>query len=358
MAETIGSQSLERIAARWQVDEDRIVWTDQGFDWWPGRYRVSVKALAGAPDADGERWRLAVRTDVLKDVPLTDEKLRSVIAEMAAFAPTYAWVFAPPDLDAVFVKNGQPVDRRIWFQSSVYVDESSLDWAPDFLARMTLMHPTDAERMGDHLAETLRGSPDTGAPNGQPVADHLDEMLNVPQLLYAPAGQEPSRWCGSGEFEEFAERFAMQDSCFGFGDPNGLTVETPIGSDSALVRLHTDLPHPALGHGLLATAQLPAVQDRPSIVAQCQFLNYLEAVSWTDVPQLGSWHPKERGKGCHISAHGFFIPNALFVRGMASNAAFWQLGRARFAKQLLWRDVEDLTMAQIITARFGESVGS
>ena len=45
------------------------------------------------------------------------------------------------------------------------------------------------------------------------------------------------------------------DSAFGFGDKTGLSMETPFGSDSALVRLHTDRPHPSLGSGLLSTLQ-------------------------------------------------------------------------------------------------------
>ena len=46
MAECNGlaSQSLEAIAKVWQIDETRSKWSEDGFEWWPGDFRVSVFA--------------------------------------------------------------------------------------------------------------------------------------------------------------------------------------------------------------------------------------------------------------------------------------------------------------------------
>ena len=40
----LGIEAVQRIAKLWQVDGNRVVWTEQGFDWWPGSFQVSVKS--------------------------------------------------------------------------------------------------------------------------------------------------------------------------------------------------------------------------------------------------------------------------------------------------------------------------
>jgi len=75
---------------------------------------------------------------------------------------------------------------------------------------------------------------------------------------------------------------------------------------------------------------------------------------WAPSPMTGSWHPHNAGDGEFLSVHTTFIPNALFDRGLATNAALWQLGRARWAKQTLYPDLKDLTMHEILKSRFGD----
>ena len=68
---------------------------------------------------------------------------------------------------------------------------------------------------------------------------------------------------GHGGVEEINSLIGRSDWAFGFADTTGLSMETPFGSDSALVRLHTDQPCPRLGHGLLSTVQfmVPPIGD-------------------------------------------------------------------------------------------------
>jgi hypothetical protein len=181
----------------------------------------------------------------------------------------------------------------------------------------------------------------------------MDDMLNVAQAIYGPSGEEDCRWVGLKEFEEIAERFGQGDLCFGFGDEGGLTLETPIGETSALIRLRTDVPHPAMGNGLLASLQFPFVRNEADVVNDCLWLNFFESIQWTNVPQFGSWHPREVGDGQFSVAHSFFIPNALFAPGLATNVALWQFGRARWAKNTFWGHLEDLTMMEVMNKRFG-----
>jgi hypothetical protein len=117
-------------------------------------------------------------------------------------------------------------------------------------------------------------------------------MLDVAELVYAPRGNEANRWAGTGEFEAIAETWGRSDLCFGIGDPQELTLETPFGEASALIRLRTNERHPQLGTGLLGTIQLPIENECNVVARECVRLNLMET-SWTDVPLFGCWSPHE-----------------------------------------------------------------
>ena len=178
-------------------------------------------------------------------------------------------------------------------------------------------------------------------------------MLEVAVHVYVPSGQQDSRWIGQTEFSEFAEVYAQNDNCFGFGDDKGLSAETPFGSDTALIRLRTEEKHPHLGSGLLVTLQLPRVGESGEIANECAYLNFLEALSWTGFPVFGSWHPHNSREGKDGLAFTTFVPNALYQRAIATNFALWMLGRARWVRETLWPDLQDKRMIDILEERFG-----
>ncbi|MCP3688987.1 MAG: hypothetical protein GY784_11275 [Gammaproteobacteria bacterium] len=39
----LGMQAIKSIAEIWQIDEERIIWHDNGFDWWPSHYRQTIR---------------------------------------------------------------------------------------------------------------------------------------------------------------------------------------------------------------------------------------------------------------------------------------------------------------------------
>ena len=344
----IGREAVLRIAENWQVDEDRLVWTENGFDWWPGSFKVSVNCLKSDLETHGDAWRLTARTALFSNVSVDDPKTRNLIGILSNFAPTYAWVYAPVELAE---QHKELVDRTVWLQSTVYLREDTAEWLPEFFGRLAILQPIHAQSDFEPDGQLLGAQPDFSFPPESTASDHIDDMLNVADALYIPAGQQPSRWEGSDEFGELAEQYGRNDMCFGHGDPKGVTLETPIGSDSALIRLHTNSPHPILGSGLLATLQLPFWKDEMEITDECMWLNYIQSWMWTDFPQLGSWFAKDNGDGQWESRHSMFFPNALYKPGLATNAALWQVGHARWVKQKLWPDLVDLTMLEIMEKR-------
>jgi hypothetical protein len=40
----LAAGAIKRIAEIWQVDKARTAWSANGFDWWPGDFRVRVRA--------------------------------------------------------------------------------------------------------------------------------------------------------------------------------------------------------------------------------------------------------------------------------------------------------------------------
>lgn len=347
----LGHDAVDRIARLWQVDDDRVVRTEHGFDWWPSRYKVSVFADTSAEHEDGDVWRLVIRTEFLRGVDLDEPEVRAAIAQAASLAATYGWVYVPMKAAK---RHKLPFTGAVWFQSTAYICADNAAWLPEFIGRLAILQPIDAHLQAETFAPIVRAYPDVSGPQQQPADDHVDGMLGVARDIFVPDGREESRWQESDEFADVAERFGKNDQCFGMGDAGGLTLETPVGSSSALIRLQSDVRHPRLGSGLSATLYLPFRRDEAATQDECLWLNFFESFMWAPSPMMGSWSPYHAGDGEFLSAHVMFIPNALFGRGLVTNAALWQLGRARWAKQTLYPDLKDLTMHEILKSRFGD----
>jgi hypothetical protein len=339
-------RSLEIIASIWMVEPDQTVWHDDGFDWTPGSHLVRVRG-SRPENPRQDRVRISVRTDLLQDVPLDDPKLRRSMSMSFGYgSSTYAMVYAPPEFHERF---GRTRTDWLWTASTCYVNAQTLDWAPRFFAQMALMQPIDAEIRARGLADIFGGSPlfATGV-----KLDQHDEILEVANLIYAPAGAEPSRWMGSEEFASFAEIYGRSDLCFATAQTEQLTAEVPFGNQSALIELRADKAHPQLKAGLLVFLCLPHRTNRDDASELAAELNLMEAALWTDFPLLGCWHIWEPGDGQVFVAHSTFIPNALYGLGLATQLAMWATARAFYVRRMLWPDLQDLTMKEILELRF------
>jgi hypothetical protein len=347
----LAANIIRRMAELWPVDEGNSKRLDDGFDWWPGDFCVRLRVALPSHGTSNHGLRVSVRTDFLMDVPIEDSSFVSLVASMAQFAtPTYAWAYPPSKFwDSSRSSGTKPA---LYLTSTGYLMPSDIGWLPEFLAGTTILQPINAQIQALGISEILRrGSPDVSRPAGFEGAG-LDGMLEIADQIYLPHGQEPSRWAGSREFEEFSQKWAKNDMCFGIGDPTGLSLETPFGEHSILIRLRTSEGHPQLGHGLLSTLQVPSSEGAGDVSALCAELNFLEATTWTGFPQLGCWHPHQGGGDQVGVAFSAFIPNALYQPGLATNVASWMFQRARWLRQEKWPDVKDLPMLEILNKRF------
>ena len=176
------------------------------------------------------------------------------------------------------------------------------------------------------------------------------EVILLDHLIRA-SGSTQSRWIGSAEFEEFADVHAKNDMCFGFAEASGLTLETPFGSDSALILFKTDAPYPPLGSGLAVDTRIRFPGAYEEVCDAAAWLNYLESVQWTDFPQLGRWHPERVAEDLTLLVHSSFVPNEYFAPGLVTNYGLWAIARAQWAHAPSCRTSGILTMREILRAR-------
>lgn len=348
---------LQRIADDWAINPGAMHWDNggpsgySGFSWWPGDFCVAARADLHAANAD-PAVRLRIDTDFIRGIDLCSKAIALLLASMAhRYTSGYAWVYVPPELENMF-RDASPEDfdpSLLWLSTTAYIREETEGWLPQFVGRMAILQPISAQFLAGGLAGVLHAEPNASPDPLNPQAP-LDEILNVLGDVIAPIGKEPSRWDGSEEFADFAETWGRNDNCFGTGDPTGLTLETPFGEDTALIRLLTDQAHPQLGNGLLATLQLPVIADDLDVARLANELNYLEASSWTEFPLIGCWHSQKVGDAAR-PAFSTFVPNVLHQPGIATNVALWMLNRARWVRTQRYPDLVDMPMIEILNRR-------
>jgi hypothetical protein len=259
----------------------------------------------------------------------------------------YSLVYPPFDIWREYF-NGQSAEMQLF--SSAYVDKAIAGWLPSFLAQMAIMQPINAEIRSTTAFEMFGGGVPAFAGGSKKAS--ISEILNLGETVFVPEGKKENKWSGSDEFEQFAEKHAKNDFCFGLGDKEGMTLETPFGADSAIIRFQTDQQHPQLGNGLLITTQIRSSQRFEDVCVEAASLNYFESRFWTDFPQLGCWHPQEASENVANWAHTCFIPNALFRSGLVANFAFWAMARVQWVRHTRFPQLKDQTMAEILESRF------
>jgi hypothetical protein len=354
---TTGRELLQRIADDWAIGHGGAHWEDDGpsgysgFSWWPGDFCVTARANLPAANTD-KSVRLRIDTDFIRGIDLGSEATALLLASMAhRYTSGYAWVHVPPELENIFreaaAEDFDP--SSLWLSTTAYIKEENAGWLPQFFGRMAILQAMSAQIQAGDLAEVLHAEPNTSSDPSNPQAP-LDEILYVLGEVIAPIGKEPSRWDGSEEFADFAETWGRNDNCFGTGDPTGLTLETPFGEDSALIRLLTDQGHPLLGNGLLATLQLPVIAADLDVARLVNELNYTEASTWTGFALIGCWHSQKVGDDSR-PVFSTFVPNVYHQPMIATVVAFWMLNRARWARAELYPNRTDRPMIEILNRR-------
>ena len=154
-----------------------------------------------------------------------------------------------------------------------------------------------------------------------------------------PDWDQPSFW-GARDFADAESRLRAQGACANAGD-RALTAEFPwddgaysamFGERTSLLRIKSDVPHPAAGNGLFVQLDLPESFTHEEASEAAVRLNRAEAAAIDTPPFIGAWCTMEDSGTLSFRA---FWPNLLYQQGTVATIAFWSWARSRFARQML-----------------------
>jgi hypothetical protein len=361
----------------WQVDAGRVEWVGEpsastifregyGFDWWPGDFKVRVRVHGPHPELDFPLYRLSVQTDFLCGVDVTAAKFKKNISDLNRKSPTFVTCAHPEALAQSSKRYGSRggfgLDLKsspVWLASTIYVHEDTKDWLPRLFAGLVVLQPIEAQFRADLAALLLGGKADRSRPPGGGPPASANDILGVDQFI-AHHGQQQSKWIDTGEFEQIVERWGRRDSGFGIAGRGWLTIETPFGARTAMLKLKTDEPHPRLGNGLLATLTLPGLSETESEMTERSIeMNYLEVTCWLKfgVPLIGNWSAEEwcPPEGPRFAtAFCLFVPNLMYQAGLAENLVLYAMARAKWFRERFYPKATDRPLHEILDERLNQ----
>jgi hypothetical protein len=370
----IAVDAIRAIYDVWGVEADRVQWIGDtsastilregyGFDWWPGDFKVCVRVHGPHPELDYPLYRLSVQTDFLCNVDVTTPKFKKNISDLNRNALTFTVCAHPGALAQISEQYGSAGESgldlkssEVWLGSTAYVHEESKDWLPRLFSGFAIMQPIEAQFRADLATLLLGGKANRSSPSGGVWTTNLDDILGVDQFV-AHHGQQPSKWIHTEEFEQIVDRWGRSDSGFGTAGKGWLTIETPFGAATAILKLKTDEPHPRLGNGLLITLTLPGLYEDEGRMADLAIeMNFMEITRWlkVGVPLIGNWSAERWNLPAgprFATAFSCFVPNMMYKPGLAENFVLYAMGRAKWFRERYLPDATDLPMHEILNKR-------
>jgi hypothetical protein len=364
----LGPWALEAIEALLQVDEEWRVPEDRGFTWWP--HRLAQRAWAEpVREAYGEQvTRVHVATEILREVPVTDEVLRQ-LAEANLTATLGGFVLDP--------------DGTLSSHSHAWFHRENI-WQVNLLSTAAVLQAATCEASVGAIREVVGGRVAVSAHPDRGERPEPDEMLGIGGFM-SEAGAAPSPYAPE-DFETAAregERLWLVSTTAG----RALTAEVPFfggtptggrapgsgparapvrgfpggsasdrrraggtdeaGLETALLQLTAEDQHPELGSGLLALLRLPLTLPGAASARLANDLNRAEREAVTVSPLLGSW--------CLAGEEVAFVSftPAFVLRGDSESAR-----RARLLNTAAWMTARSLwAAAEIMDRGRGALVG-
>lgn len=375
----MAADAIQEIYQSWMITADRAQWVGEqpspsepyGFDWWPGDFKVEVRAFGPHPEIEKPTYRLSVQTDFLTEVDNRAPSFFPMLSSLNPLVPTSCMISHPKEvLEDAKSRRVETDPPRVWLETTAYLDESTAAWLPPLFGGLTILQPIESQFRAALMTRALGGRPEhSKCPDAKDTGTH--GLLGLEEV-YADAGQGQSAWAGTGEFEEIVDKWGPSDRAVGLADATSLTLGTPFGSDQALLRMTTDQPHLRLGNGLLVLLSLPFSLDAQEAAERANWLNFWESRKFATngVPFIGGWSARgdaepEPPKGIrerlgrwigrrpaprvmHSLAFSCFIPNMLYRPRLAEHLVLHGLARARWAREMLLPGVTDLSMREIL----------
>lgn len=295
-----------------QVDDQWSYLLPTGFTWWAGEYAQTVEMVREEKGPSGETgYLLSVRTELLRDLDLTD----AALAEINGLPMRCASLSGPVyDAEA----------RRLDLWSLIRVTDDNASWIRFLLAAAAITQLAEARVIAPVLADAVGALPAT---SDHPESGHRqvpDEMAFA-AAVFANSGDEPCAWSEAEFRDAVTEYMNRPPARAATAGPTDFTVELPFGHQNSQCRVSGDQPHPLYGNGLLVLQRFPVpVESETEGVKLALSLNAADLTHRMTGYGLGSYVYADGA--IHFTA---FLPNALHKPGLLSNLYFSCAARAQ-----------------------------
>lgn len=299
-----------------RIDEQWSYLLPTGFTWWADQYAQTVEMVREEKGPNGETgYLLCVRTELLRDLELTDQAL----TEINAFTMRCASMAGPVyDVEA----------RRLDLWSLVRVTDDNGSWMRYLLGAAAVTQLAEARIMAPVLADAVGALPATSEhpESGQRIVP--DEMAFAAGM-FVTSGDEPCAWPES-EFREVASQYVSRPPALSAtAGGRWLTVEFPFGERTSITQVLGDQSHPLYGNGLLVLQRFP-VDVGGAALSEADGIRLALSLNAADLTSTLTGY----GLGSYVYSDGMihftgFIPNALHKPGLLPALYFSCAARAR-----------------------------
>jgi hypothetical protein len=272
----VGPQLLAFIYEQMKIDPEWSVREERSLTWWGHRLAQRIWAEPVILEDGDEIVRVHAETDVLRNVNTEAHAIQSLsILNRNASLSAYVW---------------NPETKKISLRSSAYCHSQNVSWLSVFFLSSVSLQAAEAHVQPDALATLIGGDVDESAHPTNGFRKQKDEMLDVIPVLYAPWGNNPSRFTT----EDFHAAMELNPKPWVMANEgeNGLTAEFPFPGcmpPTALLTLDNEIRHPLLGSGLFILLRLPLNLRGENVDSLASRLNLAELKNTTRSHFMGSW---------------------------------------------------------------------
>lgn len=320
----VGPAVLQQLYQGLLIDNQWSERAERSFEWVGYRLRQIVSASRSFQEHDLTLTRVSSRVPVIQNVRANEPQVLGVLAKINRCAIGCSYVY----------------DREAKSISSTLggiVHEATMSFRPKQIMDFIACQLSQCESECDWLAAEVEGDVSQSDLHGAGSRSEPDDILNVLDSIFGSDNGEPSHFRDAFEFEaiEQAARMVPNVATLG-GSAEGIALEVPFGTSTCLGRLHGDYIHPRLGRGLGVSLLLDAYPE-PDIARLSNMLNTREAQGEHPHQCFGAWGARrhQARPDVFFLGHSWFIPNRMYRQGLALDAAYGIVGRARWANRLL-----------------------
>lgn len=306
------------------VDDEWSTRDANGFTWWANQNAQRIEVIGSETNPAGERaWFVRVRTELLRELQLTDEAVAYINGCMMGWPSMSGPVYNEKTC-------------TLFLSSVVQIHDGNRNWMQRVLSLAALLQIHEVTAYGLKAAKELGASLAVSGHPQNGLRPRPDELAHILPFV-TEHGKKPCAW-SLDELQSVADRYVQNSPALQHKvDAEGLHIQFDCGEDWSECSFVIDEPHPRYGAGLLISQSFhlaKTLKDKAPRLAL-----HLNSAALGEKPQgygLGSFAYYEN----ELHFNGF-LPNVLYKRNMVPSMFFSCAVRAQHMASVL--EGENLT---------------